>query len=78
MELIFFLGYLKMTKIQIHNVETGEIIEREMTLEEIAQRQADEAKFLAESQATAQAAAAKAALLAKLGITEEEAKLLLS
>ena len=33
---------------------------------------------LAELEAKAEAAAAKAALLAKLGITEEEAKLLLS
>ncbi len=65
------------TKI-IHNIETGEIIEREMNAEELAQLEADKAKTEAEAQAKAQAEAAKAALLEKLGITEEEAKLLLS
>lgn len=67
-----------MTQIKIHNVETGEVIEREMNAEELAQWEADKAKAEAEAQAKAAAAAAKAALLAKLGITEEEAKLLLS
>lgn len=63
--------------IRIHNIETNEIIDREMTEEEFI-------KFKAEQEATAQAkaneqaqAAAKAALLERLGITEEEAKLLL-
>lgn len=66
-----------MSIIKIHNVETGEIIERDMTAEELAQVQAD-AKAQAEREAQAQAqAAAKAALLERLGITEEEAKLLL-
>lgn len=62
----------------IHNVETGEVIEREMNDDELAQWEADKAKAEAEGQAKAEAAAAKAALLEKLGITEEEAKLLLS
>lgn len=62
----------------IHNIETGEVIEREMNAEELAQWEADEAKAAAEAQAKAKALAAKAALLEKLGITEEEAKLLLS
>lgn len=62
----------------IHNIETGEVIEREMNAEELAQWEADEAKAAAEAQAKAKAVAAKAALLEKLGITEEEAKLLLS
>ncbi len=64
------------------DVSTGLEIEREMNAEELAQWEADkaavEAKFAAEAQAATEAAAAKAALLAKLGITEEEAKLLLS
>ena len=66
-----------MSKIVEHNVETGEIIKRDMTAEELAQQAADiEAK--AQRQANAQAqAVAKAALLERLGITEEEAKLLL-
>jgi AmiR/NasT family two-component response regulator len=64
--------------IKIHNVETGEVIEREMNAEEFAQWESDQAKAAAETQAKAEIAAAKAALLDKLGITEEEAKLLLS
>jgi hypothetical protein len=68
-----------MTKpiIKIANVETGEEIEREMNDVEFAQYKADQAAQ-AERQANAQAQAeAKAALLERLGITEEEAKLLL-
>ena len=67
-----------MPTIKIHNVETGEIVEREMTADELAQWEADQAAAAAEAAAKAEAAAAKAALLEKLGITEEEAKLLLS
>lgn len=67
-----------MSKIKIHNGETGEVIEREMNAEELAQWEALQAKAAAEAQAKVEAAAAKAALLQKLGITEEEAKLLLS
>jgi hypothetical protein len=68
-----------MTKpiIKIANVETGEEIEREMNDVEFAQYKADQAAQ-AERQANAQAQAeVKAALLERLGITEEEAKLLL-
>jgi hypothetical protein len=69
-----------MTKptITIHNVETGEIEEREMNAKEIAELEADKAKQQARKQMEAEVAAEKAALLAKLGITEDEAKLLLS
>lgn len=67
-----------MPTIKIHNITTDEIIEREMNADELAQWQADQAKAAAEAAAKAEAAAAKAALLAKLGITEDEAKLLLS
>ena len=64
--------------VRIHDVSTNEIIDREMNDTEFAQYEASLA-----SQATAQAEAeakaiAKAALLAQLGITEEQAKLLLS
>ena len=58
-----------------HNCETGEIIEKELSAEEIAKREAERETKLANAQAQA---AAKAALLERLGITEEEAKLLLS
>lgn len=67
-----------MTKIIIHNAETNEIIEREMNAEELAQWEADKASAELSAQAKAKAAATKAALLEKLGITEDEAKLLLS
>jgi hypothetical protein len=64
--------------VRIHNTETDEVIDREMTDDEFAeyetQKVADAAK-----QAEAEAkATAKAALLAQLGITEEQAKLLLA
>jgi acyl-CoA reductase-like NAD-dependent aldehyde dehydrogenase len=64
-----------MTTIKFHNVETGEVIEREMTQQEAEQKAAESAIALA---AEAQKAAERAALLTKLGITEDEAKLLLS
>ena len=66
-----------MSKIIEHNVETGEIIERDLTENELIQ-QAIDAKAEEERIANALAkAAAKAALFERLGITEEEAKLLL-
>ena len=65
----------------IVNCETGEVSEVELTAEEVAQRAADAieaAKAKAEADADAAAkATAKAALLAKLGISAEEAALLL-
>lgn len=68
-----------MTKsiIKIVNVETGEEIEREMTADELAQREADAIEAAAINAAEVKAAADKAALLEKLGITEDEARLLL-
>ena len=68
--------------IKIHNATTGEIIEREMNAEELEQYEVDKAKrlaVLAQNEAEAEAKAAqKAALLDRLGITEDEAKLLLA
>lgn len=66
-----------MPTIKMHNVETGEVVEREMNAEELAQWEADQAAFAAQVQAQEEAAAQRAALLERLGITEEEAKLLL-
>lgn len=69
-----------MTKpiIKIHNTQTNEVIDREMNAEEFAQYNADKAAQAA-AQAEAEAKAAeKAALLDRLGISAEEAKLLLS
>jgi hypothetical protein len=64
-------------QIKIVNCETGEEIVRDATAQEIAQIEIDAndakaAKAEAEAKETA-----KAALLSKLGITAEEAKLLL-
>lgn len=64
--------------IKIHNVETNEVIEREMNSEELTRWEADKAKAESETLAKEEAAAQRQILLSKLGITEEEAKLLLS
>lgn len=64
--------------IKEHNVETGEVIEREMTADELAQWEKDEAETMLKAEAEAIKAAEKAALLERLGITQDEAKLLLS
>ena len=65
-----------------HDVETGEIKEIELTALEIKQieKKAQEtaAKIAIENTALVAKATEKAALLAKLGITDDEAKLLLS
>jgi hypothetical protein len=68
-----------MTKpiVRIHNAETQEVIDREMTAEELTQYELYQANAALQAQARAQAATAKAALLARLGITEDEAALLL-
>lgn len=66
-----------MKNIKIHNVETGEVTERAMTSEEVAQLEKLRVENEARLEAEAQAEAKRQALLDKLGITEEEAKLLL-
>jgi hypothetical protein len=69
-----------MTKpiIRVHNASTNEVIDREMTDTEFAQYEADQVTQ-SNRQAEAEAkATAKAALLTQLGITEEQAQLLLS
>ena len=64
--------------IKIVNVATGEEIERKMNDDEFAQYQADQAEALKiETDAEAKINA-KAELLEKLGITADEAKLLLN
>ena len=75
-----YMEYHKMTKPQIkeYNCETQEEIIRDATDAEIAQMAKDKAEAdaqIAQAEAKAQA---KAALLTQLGITEEQAKLLLS
>jgi hypothetical protein len=70
-----------LTAIEV-NCATGEVTERPLTADEIAQREADAvaaATARAEEEAKAASdAVAKAALLTKLGITADEAKLLLA
>jgi len=66
-----------MTKL-IVNVQTGEEITRELNKDELAQQAIDQSVNASQQAEADVAAAAKAALLTKLGITEEEAKLLLS
>jgi predicted metal-binding transcription factor (methanogenesis marker protein 9) len=68
-----------MTKpmVRIHNVETDEVIDREMNDAEFAQYQADQAEQLVKKAEAQAKATQKAALLERLGITEDEARLLL-
>jgi hypothetical protein len=65
-------------QIKIVDVTTGEEIVRDATVEEIAQIEIDATNAEARKQAEAQARTKREALLSKLGITAEEAKLLLS
>ncbi len=69
-----------MTKPQIkeYNCETGIETIRDATDAEIAQMELDAANAEAKKAAEESKAQAKAQLLAQLGITEEQAKLLLS
>jgi len=68
-----------MTKLQtkIVNAETGEEVIRDMNASELAQLEADSIAFKAQLEQETNAAVTKAALLERLGITAEEAKLLL-
>jgi hypothetical protein len=63
--------------IKIHNASTQEIIEREMTDDEFAQYKARQEAEAAKQAEAAAKEVARQALLDKLGITAEEAKLLL-
>jgi uncharacterized protein YqjF (DUF2071 family) len=64
--------------VRIHNLETDEIVDREMNDVEFAEWQANQEIVAAQKAEGEAKASAKAELLAKLGITAEEAKLLLS
>ena len=70
---------MTLTKI-IVDCSTGLTTEAELTAEEMSQREADiataNAQKVIDDAASAKAASDKAALLAKLGLTAEEAKLL--
>ena len=68
-----------MTKpqIKIVNCETGEEIVRDASNSEIAQMELDAANYAARQAEAETKAAQKVALLDRLGITEDEARLLL-
>jgi hypothetical protein len=68
---------------RIINVETGEVIDRELNAEEIAQQEIDEANYLAaktisdaEAQAKVDAKAAAEGKLAALGLTTDDLRAL--
>lgn len=69
-----------MTKliIAIHNAETDEFIEREMNEAELANYEAAKVADVLLQNEAKEKAKSKAELLAKLGISDDEAKLLLS
>ena len=68
-----------MTKpiIRIHDASTDKIVDREMNDAEYEQYLADQAAQKSLNEAKAKAAAEKAALLARLGLTEDELKTIL-
>lgn len=63
--------------VRIHNTETNEVIDREMNDAEFDQYEADQAAETERLAAAEAKAEQKAALLERLGITAEEAQLLL-
>ena len=68
---------MKKPMIRIHNVETGEIVDREMDDDEFAIYEFETIKNSQnklEEQAKAEAKASAIAKLAALGLTEDEAK----
>lgn len=63
---------------RIHDAITGEITERAYTKSEMDEVKVNEARLKAETDAAIESENAKMALFEKLGLTPEEAKLLLS
>ena len=63
--------------VRIHNLETNEVIDREMTDAEFAEYEADKIATAEKNAAIADKVAEKAALLARLGLTEDELKTIL-
>ena len=68
---------MKKPIIRVHNVETNEVIDREMTDEEFAKWEIDKLNTEAQKAELEAKAAARQSILNRLGITAEEAKLLL-
>ena len=65
-------------QVKIVNAETGEEIIRDANAEELAQMEIDNQELLQRKTELEAKASAKSALLDRLGITEDEAKLLLA
>ncbi len=65
-------------KTTIYDLATGEVTVRDLTPEEIAQYNKDQQDYEAKKAAEAAKIAEKTALLERLGITADEAALLLS
>jgi hypothetical protein len=63
---------------KIHNVETDEVIEREMTDEEFAVYSAIQAEIQSEELAKSETEIKKQEVLAKLGLTADEVTALLA
>ena len=63
--------------IRIHNIETGEVIDREMTDDEFSQYEADKIDQLSIKAEIQTRAVEKQAILDRLGLTSDEVKLLL-
>jgi hypothetical protein len=68
-----------MTKpmVRIHNLETNKIVDREMTDAELKQYNDDLAQIANQQTEAAEKAASRQAVLDRLGISAEEAQLLL-
>ena len=64
-------------QVTIHNVETGEIVVRDANAEELAQLAIDKAAFAAEQAEAEAKATARQAILDRLGLTADEAAILL-
>jgi len=77
MELTKMAKTTKRPMIRVHDLATDEIIDREMNDAEFEQYEADKAIAEAAIEAKAKAEADKAALLARLGLTEDELKIIL-
>jgi len=63
--------------IRIHNTETDEVIDREMTAAEFKIYEADKAVQIIEKAETEAKATAKASILDRLGLTADELKTIL-
>jgi len=67
-----------MTKITIHNVETGQIVERDLNTKELADLKEREAQDVINMQKRADEIASRNAIIQRLGLTPEEAASLLA